>query len=261
MNLKKALLSAGLIILASFIAFSLYLKPKYVVPILMYHHVDGRGEASSISVSPGNFRRQMRFLSEHNYNVISLGKFVQGRLNKREFPRNTVVITFDDGYRDNFIFAYPVLKKYNFPATIFVITDFIDREGYLTSRQIKEMLSSGLVTIGSHTISGAYLPGRDSIEIEREIALSKKILENRLDEKVDFFCYPIGGFSSGIQEIIKRNGYLAACTTNRGKEKTYLNDEVFALKRVKIKDSANSFVLWVKLSGYYNFFRRVRKPY
>ncbi|UCB57435.1 MAG: polysaccharide deacetylase family protein [Candidatus Omnitrophota bacterium] len=261
MKLKKALLGAGLIILVSFVAFYLYLKPKYVVPILMYHHIDGRSKTSLVSVSPQNFRRQMRFLSERNYNVISLDKFVQDKLNGQEFPRNTVVITFDDGYGDNFTFAYPVLKEYNLPATIFVITDFIDKEGYLTSRQIKEMLSSGPITIGSHTLSEAFLPAKNTEELEREIGLSKKLLESKTGGRVDFLCYPFGHFTPQAQEIVKRYNYLAACTTNRGKENTYLNDDLFALKRIKIKDSANPIVLYVKLSGYYNSFRRVRKPY
>ena len=261
MKSRKIFLVTALVIILAVTGFYCYVRPKYVVPILMYHHIDERGGVSSLSVSPENFRRQMRFLSEHDYNVISLAELVQAKLEKKRLAPNAVVLTFDDGYEDNYTFAYPILKEYNLPATAFVIVNFIDKEGYLTFRQIEEMTSPGLIAIGSHTLSETFLPGRNRKELEQEIGLSKKILESKFNKRIDFFCYPFGHFSPGIQEIVKRYGYSAACTTNRGKRQTYLNDDLFALKRIKIKDSANPFVFWAKLSGYYNLFRRAREPY
>jgi len=262
MKLRKIFKVFGLVIILAVAGLYCYARPKYVVPVLMYHRIDERGGVSSLSVSPENFRRQMRFLSEHNYNVISLAELVQAKLEKKRLARNTVALTFDDGYEDNYLLAYPVLKKYSLPAIIFVIVGSIGEEGYLNHRQIKEMSSSGIIDIGSHSLSGAYLPGRSAREVEREIGLSKKTLEAELNNRIEFFCYPIGGFSPGIQEIVKRCGYAAACTTNRGKRQTYLNDDLFALKRIKVKDSfPNLFVFRAKLSGYYNFFRRVREPH
>ncbi len=258
----KIFVILALVIVLIIAGFSFFISPKFVVPILMYHHIDENGAASSLSVSPENFRSQMRFLSRRNYNVISLAELVEAKLKKERLPRNSVVITFDDGYADNYISAYPVLKNYNLPATIFVIVEAIGREGYLTFAQIREMVSSGIITIGSHTLSGAYLPGRTTRELEREIGTSKGMLQARLREIIDSFCYPIGGFTPEIQEIIKRNGYKCACTTNRGRSQTYKNCDLFALKRIKVKDSnASLFVFWVKLSGHYNLFRRVRRPY
>ena len=261
MKSRKIFLAAALVIILAVTGFYCYVRPKYIVPVLMYHHIDEKGKISSLSVSAENFRRQMRFLSEHNYNVIPLAGLVQAKLEKKRLARNTVALTFDDGYEDNYLAAYPVLKKYNLPAVIFVIAGSVGEEGYLNYEQIKEMAASGVIDIGSHSLSGAYLPGRGARELEREIALSKKMLEAKFNRRVEFFCYPIGGFSPGIQEIARRCGYSAACTTNRGKRQTYLNDDLFALKRIKIKDSANPFVFRAKLSGYYNFFRRVREPY
>lgn len=262
MNLRRIFAAFALIAVLSIAGFYLYINPKYVVPILMYHHIDEEGERSSLNVLPENFHRQMRFLSQRNYNVISLMEFIQARRKAKSLPRNTVVITFDDGYTDNYSCAYPALKQYNLPATIFVIVDAIGVAGYLSYAQIKEMNAQGLIEIGSHTLSGAYLPGRDSQELEREIKLSKRILEDKLNKPVVLICYPIGGFTPKIQEIVQRSGYLAACSTNRGHTQTYLNDDFFALKRIKVTDSPfNLFVFWVKLSGYYNLFRRVRKPY
>jgi len=262
MKPRKIFLVSGLIIALSIAGFYFYIRAKYVVPILMYHHIDEGGSSSSLSVSPENFRRQMHFLSRHNYNVIALAELLEAELKKERLPRNTVVLTFDDGYEDNFYSAYPVLKKYGLPAIIFVIVDSVGQEGYLNYTQMKEMASSGIITIGSHTSTGDYLPGKKDPQLEREIGASKRILEARLNKRVDFFCYPIGGFTPRIQEIVKKYGYRASCTTNRGKFKSYKNCDLFALKRIKVKDNlANLFVFRVKLSGYYNLFRRVREPH
>lgn len=262
MRLRKIFLIAGLLLVLSVIGFCLYISPKYVVPILMYHHIDEGGEISSLSVSPENFRCQMRFLARRNYNVIGLSELVRAIKNKQSLPRNTVVITFDDGYEDNYTRAFPVLEKYNLPATIFVIVDSLGKQGYLNYAQIRRMASSGIIDIDSHSLAGAYLPGKTKEELEREIGASKRKLQARLKKSVDLFCYPIGGFSPQIQEIVKKYGYEAACSTNRGKRQTYLNDDIFALRRIKVKeDFPNLFVFRVKLSGYYNLFRRVRNPY
>ncbi|MFH1245578.1 MAG: polysaccharide deacetylase family protein [Candidatus Omnitrophota bacterium] len=236
----------------------LFLQPRYAVPMLMYHYIEENGKYSSLSVSPESFRRQVEFLHRNKYNVISLAEFVSAAYNKEKLPRKSVVITFDDGYEDNFTCAYPVLRAYHIPATIFVIVNSIGEKGYLSYAQIKEMLDSGIIDIGSHTLEGDYLPGKSREHIEREIGLSKKILEARLNRKIDFLCYPIGGFTPQMQDIVRKNGYIAACTTNRGIKKTCFNDDIFALKRIKIKDSSNPLVLWAKLSGYYNLFRKVK---
>ncbi len=262
MKFKKIVLILGLIIIFLISGFYGYIRPKYTVPILMYHRIDQGGAHSSLSVSPKNFRRQMQFLSRHNYNLITLAEFTEAKLKKEELPRNSVVLTFDDGYADNFDYAYPVLKEQHLPATIFVIVDAIGEEGYLNYAQVREMASSGLITFGSHTLSGAYLPGKTELQLKREIGGSKRILQGRLNREIDFLCYPIGGFTAPIQEIARKYGYQAACSTNRGLLKSCKNEDLFALKRIKIKDSfPNIFVFWLKVSGYYNLFRRVREPY
>ncbi|MBN2097715.1 MAG: polysaccharide deacetylase family protein [Candidatus Omnitrophica bacterium] len=260
MKFKKTFLV--LIIIFSIAGVYFHLQSRYVVPILMYHHIDGDGEDSSLSVSPENFRRQMQFLAAHKYNTISLAEFVQSKVKGEKLPHNSVVITFDDGYADNYGYAYPVLKEYQIPATIFVIVDAIGEEEFVNLEQMKEMCASGVITIGSHSLSHVYLPDRDKTTLEREIAGSKTKLEARLREKIDFFCYPIGHFNEKIQQIVKAAGYQAACTTNRGRVETNLNQDLFALKRIKITDSwPNLFIFWVKLSGYYNLFRTARSPY
>ena len=103
--------------------YFVWMYPRYTVPILTYHSFDyGRG---TLSITPENFEKQMRYLKDKGYNVIPLDELVAGIKNKKKFAHNTVVITIDDGYENNFTYAYPVLKKYGFPAIIFLITNQI----------------------------------------------------------------------------------------------------------------------------------------
>ncbi|MFC1658311.1 polysaccharide deacetylase family protein [Candidatus Omnitrophota bacterium] len=253
LKIGLALAALLIIFLAAFYFF--WLSPRYVVPILMYHYFDYNTE-SSISVTPENFERQMAYLKNKNYNVISLEELVEGIKNNKMFKHNTVVITVDDGYKDNYVNAYPVLKKYGFPATIFIIANFIGRrEGFMDWRQVREMSAAG-ISFGSHTKNNAYLP---SVEKEKvlwdELAGSKKLIERKLRVAVDYFCYPTGGFTEKAKEVLKKAGYKGACTTNRGFAE--LNKDIYELKRVKVtnSDMSRPFNFWIKLSGYYNLFR------
>jgi peptidoglycan/xylan/chitin deacetylase (PgdA/CDA1 family) len=261
MRSRKIFLIAGLIIVLIVAGFYLFLESRYSVPILMYHNIDTNGKNSSLSVSPENFKDQMEFLSRYNYNVISLSELCRAKAEGERLPHNTVVLTFDDGYADNYYSAWPVLKKYNFPATIFVIVNSIGEEGYLTYPQIREMVSSDIVEIGSHSLGGDYLPSKALAVLEQEIGQSKRTLDAQLNKEIEFFSYPIGGFIPEMQEMLKKYGYKAACTTNKGRTKTHLNNEIFALKRIKVKDSPNLFIFWAKISGHYNVFRSAKKPY
>lgn len=239
-----------------------WFSPQYVVPILVYHSISD-GENKSLHVSPGNFERQMGYIQWRGYNVIGLDELVEGIKNNKKFKRNTVVITFDDGSEDNYLNAYSELKKYDFPATIFLISNYVGREGYLKQYQIKEMLQEGKITFGSHTRNHSYLPDITRKNILRaEIAGSKTDIEKITGEKIDLFCYPIGGFTEEAKEMIIASGYEAACTTNRGFAK--LNADVYELKRIKVKSSdlvEKPLSFWAKLTGYYNIFRKGKNPY
>ena len=118
--------------------------------------------------------------------------------NKRKIPPKTAAVTFDDGYLDNYTQAYPILKKYNIPATIFVVINRIGKhmgnDDYMSWAQIKELSESGLITIGSHSMNHPNLSEIESEqEMESEILESKNILEESLGRKVDLFSYPFGG--------------------------------------------------------------------
>ena len=118
--------SFAIIIIVVFLG---YLRSLYQVPVLMYHSVNPESHPVMyrLIVKPESFARQMQFLKSHHYNIVSLetvGRLIQ---EKKNIPPKTVAITFDDGFRDNYIYAYPVLKRLGLPATIFVIYDEVGR--------------------------------------------------------------------------------------------------------------------------------------
>lgn len=232
--------------------YRLWMYPRYTVPMLMYHYIDP--EIWSLSVTPENFERQMKFLSEKKYRVISLDAFVEQTKAGKPFAHNTVVITFDDGRSDNYKNAYPVLKKYNMPATIFLITQWMDRDPQLTWDQVREMAANG-IDFGSHTQHHRYVPDLLPRELLTEIVNSKYDIEGRLGRPANHFCFPSGGFTEEAKAVIRQAGYTSASTTNRGMDRH--NRDLYELKRIKVKnrDGENTFYFWIKLSGYYNLFR------
>ena len=255
MKIFKKTLIYAIIILAVLNAFYFFwLSPRYVVPILMYHRFGY--ESGSLFVTPENFKRQMNYLKNKDYNVISLHELVRGIKSKEKFSRNTVVITVDDGFKDNFTYAYPVFKKHSFPAEIFIVAGNIGKKKeYLNWDEINTMLEDG-ISFGGHTKNHAYLPSVKSEKVLwNEIAGCKRLIERNISGEVDFFCYPIGGFNDEVKKIVKKAGYNGACTTNRGFAE--LNKDVYELKRIKIKNSDMNkpFSFRAKLSGYYNLFR------
>lgn len=265
--MQKFLKRIGLfLVIAVILLLGLYyfwLWPNYTVPILMYHGIS-KQDNESLCVTPYNFLKQIAYIKKMGYNVMSLDELVEGMKSKRHFKHNTVVITFDDGYEDNYTNARCVLKDYDFPATIFLISNYIDKEGYLKSYQIQEMLKSGKITFGAHTRNHTYLPGiKDKIGLKDEIAGSKKDIEAKIGVKIDYFCYPTGGFTTQIKQIVKDARYKGACTTgNRSVDR--FNKDTYELKRIKVKNSdfsKNPLSFWAKLSGYYNFFRKGNRPY
>jgi peptidoglycan/xylan/chitin deacetylase (PgdA/CDA1 family) len=257
--LKRAFI--GLVVAAGIFAlgFTFWVRDHYVVPILMYHNVaDVRKEGDLNTVSTAEFKKQMRFLKRHRYNVISFDDLIEGLNKGHVFQKDTVVIQFDDGFEDNYTNAFPVLKEYEFPAIVFLVSDLIGVDkSFLTWEQVKEMEKYNFVA-GAHTRTHAYLPNLTNDQIREEIAGSKRVIEEKLGHRVDYFAYPSGGFNISAKEIAKEAGFKAAVTTNRGKDR--LNRDFFELKRIRMNEDDSSqfkgIVMWAKLSGYYNLFRK-----
>ncbi|MFH1359937.1 MAG: polysaccharide deacetylase family protein [Candidatus Omnitrophota bacterium] len=258
-KLKKTLLILCLALILAVAGAFFWLSDKYTVPIIMYHSINYVDTPVPNITSPERFAWHMEFLKTHGYRVISLQELIDAIETKNPLSRKSVVITFDDGYRDNYTHAFKVLKKYNFPATIFVAVDQIGDDDKLTWEQILEMEKNG-IDIGSHTLDQTYLPSVSLAEQERQIKLSKEILEKKLGHLVCCFAYPSGGFTETIKKIVQKSGYRGACATNRGYD--HLNKDVYELNRVRLSDKDNRIdYLFMKFSGYYNLFRQFRSPY
>jgi peptidoglycan/xylan/chitin deacetylase (PgdA/CDA1 family) len=242
------------------LGFTFWLRDRYVVPILTYHHVGPcTNKVQNLNtVSAASFEYQMRFLRRHGYQVISFDDWVEGVNKGYSFARNTVIIHFDDGYEDNFTNAFPILKKEQFPAMVFLVSDVIGTPGFLSWDQVKEMEDHDF-TAGAHTRHHQYLPDLPLDKARDEIAGSKKVIEQHLGHPIEYFVYPSGGFNQETKKLVQEAGFKAAGTTNRGKDK--FNHDLFALNRIRIKDSDNRYgglILWAKLSGYYNLFRQTK---
>ena len=221
---------------------------EIIIPILAYHNFT-KDEGSSYDMNIVEFEKQMDYLAAHNYSVISLSKLIKG-LKGGQLPPKPIVITIDDGFKSTYTLAYPVLKKYNFPATLFLYTNFIEKNsGSLTWKEIREMTKNN-IEIGSHTLSHynllKYKKNENyetySARIRKEIFLSKEILENKIQGKVKFFAYPYGAYSSTIKDLAIQTGYEGIFNANS--MNNTLDADPFSLNRQIIfgQSSFNSFI-------------------
>jgi len=153
--------------------------------ILMYHSVEP-GEASGMNVPPDHFERQLRYLREGGFQGLTLSE-----LAAREDRFKTVAITFDDGFRNNFTHAWPLLQRYGFRATIFLSPEIRDIET-LTRDQIREMADSGKIEFGAHTLHHVNLTRVDARQARREISESIAWVEQVSGRPCRCFAYPYG---------------------------------------------------------------------
>lgn len=266
--MKKRILFFIVAIVLVLISGYLFLSSKYVVPILMYHSISDNGaEKSKLIVKPSTFRKQMEFLTKHEYNIVSLEKLSELIRNRKSIPKNTVVITIDDGYKDNFINAYPVLKELKIPAVIFIPVDNVGKTVsgehfqeavFMTWEEIKDIASSGVVEIGSHSLTHRDLRKiTDAQELIQEVSGYKRILEQNLGMKVNCFSYPVGSFDKRVRDFVMQAGYLCAVGTNPGKKSS--PDDIFVLKRIRVSEKdSNLFFFWWKTTGWETFFKELR---
>lgn len=243
---------AGFIILAAVI-FDSFLS-KRSIPVFTYHSIGMNRSDISVDVSDGNFARQMAFISRNKYKVISFEDMAGILRDNKPFPVKSVVLTFDDGYKNNYLRAFPVLKKYGFPAALFVVSSYVKGGESISWGQIREMAENG-ITIGSHTVNHHNLPGLTLQEAAFELAESKKEIEKNIGREVKFLAYPNGGYSEAVKMLARISGYKAACTTNRGQGR-----DIYEIRRIKMTNNSNPLVMWMKLSGFYDVFRKEKAP-
>lgn len=235
-----------------------WLSGQYTVPVMMYHNVSETANFQADTVSPKNFEWQIAYLKKH-YQIITLAELVDGIKTGKKFPRNSVAITFDDGNRNNYTAAFPILQKYQVPAHFFICVGHIEKSGILTWSDVLTMSQAGMA-FGSHGMLHAYLPDAAPQEQNFEIFQSKKILEQKLQKPIRFYAYPIGGFSEDIKNLMKKAEYEAAFTTNRGIDP--LDHDVYEINRIRFGDrDINDWTMRAKLSGYYYLFRKLKNSH
>lgn len=188
------------------------LKPP--VPVLTYHRVSGihRGRYPVPTVTPADFAEQMRYLYEHGYRTVGLDEFVRYYSGEPVvLPRKPVLITFDDGWRDTYLYAYPTLKRLGYTAAVFVVTRAVGRDLMLTWEQIRALSRAGFA-IGSHTADHVNLARVSDKEALAQLQSSRQELIRQLGAEVDSFCYPYGGGDRQKRsaELVRRAGYTMA---------------------------------------------------
>ena len=208
--------------------------PKVLV--LNYHQIGSN--FTPLCVPTHLFDEQMAYLKDNGYITITPEELYEGIEGTLVLPERPVLITFDDGYIDNYTNAMPVLKKYGMRATIFIVPGFTDvQSNYLTWNQLKEMEKSGF-TIQSHTLNHRALEELPDDEIRAELLNSKLLIEKNLGHPVDFLAYPTGTYNLHIAGIAKDVGYKAAYTIKYGDVDKGSN--IYALERVPIFQTENT---------------------
>jgi peptidoglycan/xylan/chitin deacetylase (PgdA/CDA1 family) len=193
------------------------------VPVLCYHQFS-ETETDRMTVTRSAFEKQMRFLKEEGYRVIGLDQLLDFIDFKRQLPRKAVVITIDDGWRSTYDIAYPILKQYGYPATLFVYTDLIMGGRKTLDWDLVRELSLNGIDIQCHTKThsdlnrkatqesmGDYLEG-----VKRELTESAAVIQNKVGKKVTYLAYPYGETNSLVVAVAKKLGYRGAFTVERG---------------------------------------------
>lgn len=199
-------------------------KKDMPVPILLYHHISDEAfsNGNEISlISQYDFNLHMTAIKTH-FNPISLKDYYEYITNPDQsvtIPDNPIIITFDDGYLSNYELAYPILKQYNIPATIFVVADTVGEVAgggkvnysHFTWEQAKEMEASGLIDIQSHTFSHKNLSELTLSSFVTELRKSKYLIEKNLNKTCDMIAFPYGSYSNEVRTAAKKAGYKLQC--------------------------------------------------
>jgi peptidoglycan/xylan/chitin deacetylase (PgdA/CDA1 family) len=237
------------------------------VPILMYHSISENlfGKAHpyyQINTSPKIFAQQMNWLHANGYRTMNLTESYSALCTAADVSK-TVVITFDDGYRDFYTDAFAVMQKCGFTATIFIATDRIqdrslrfDGADYLTWSEVRELHNAG-ITFGSHTVSHPILRSLQPAQIDHELGHSKQIIEQQLGAPVLSFAYPYAfpeedkPFTRFLTDLLEKHGYSNGVSTIIGLARA--RHHRFFLPRLPINSWDDPAFLRAKLAGAYDW--------
>ena len=215
------------------------------VPVLLYHKIDlptADVKIRGAFTYPNKFERQILYLKKQGFEFFTASELVKFYKQNGEFPPKAISITFDDGWKDNYLNAFPIMKKFGVKATIFLVptcigqnTDKVTADGegkreHLSEKDILEM-SDGGIEFASHSFNHKLFHQISKEEIEFEVTESKKFIENLTNKECSVFAYPAGFFTEFAKDAIKKAGYEAAFSTVYGAEN---KTDIYALNRIEI---------------------------
>ena len=234
---------------------------KYEIPVLMYHQFVNKntdGGKIKLFVTKKQFEIQLKILKFFNYKTITFNDLLKIGLENR-FDKKYIILTVDDGYKDNYEILFPLLKKYNMKAVIFLVSglkynkwtidsDNEKRFDLLSDKEVKEMQESGCIEFGGHTLSHPNLYETSEEKSKVEIFEDIKITEKRINRKLNVFAYPYGRRKEITKKIVKDAGYIFAVSTDTGSG--IFTEDLFDIRRTAI-DKTSIFDFLRKISPSY----------
>ncbi|MBO4780329.1 MAG: polysaccharide deacetylase family protein [Selenomonadaceae bacterium] len=224
-----------LTVIALIVAAIFFLPEPEGFPILEYHQVTDDPldpDFEVYNVPPNEFAAQLDYLQAEGYTTITLQNFMRVVHGKGTLPEKPIILTFDDGYADNYSTMLPILEAHGMTAIVYVITNEVGKAGYLTFDELKDMQRRGL-EIGSHTSDHLPLTSLDKLTQRRQIRESKTFLEWSGLQTIYSLSYPNGAFNSAVEEILREENYLTAVTGEAGLNTLTTNP--YELYRVHIR--------------------------
>ena len=230
------LIGGAIFILIAIIAAIIFLFPEPEgFPILEYHQVTDEvfdPDFEVYNVPPEEFAAQLDYLQAEGYTTITLQDFMRVVHGKGELPAKPIVLTFDDGYADNYKTMLPILEAHSMTAVVYAITNELGKKNYMTLDELKDMQRRG-IEIGSHTADHLPLTSLDATTLRRQIHDSKIFLEWSGLQTIYSLSYPNGAFNSDIEKILREENYLTAVTGEAGLNTLQTNP--YELYRVHIR--------------------------
>jgi peptidoglycan/xylan/chitin deacetylase (PgdA/CDA1 family) len=211
----------------------------FAVPVLMYHRICDLTEREArsplmrdLTVSPADFENQMRYLVDHDFTLLRARDVEEALRDGRELPERAVAVTMDDGYKDNFDCAFPILRRYGLPATVFLVTSTIDTARHLSWDEIA-IMQRAAIGYGSHTVHHPDLTLLPIEQLDFELRESKRVLEDRLVERISAVAYPSGQYNRQVAERAQAAGYVAGWKKGGGPVRP--GADPFLLPRVRVR--------------------------
>jgi peptidoglycan/xylan/chitin deacetylase (PgdA/CDA1 family) len=216
------------------------------VPILLYHKIDRPAKDALVRggfTPPGRFERQLIHLKKRGFVFYTASEMIEHYKERGTFPENGITLTLDDGWKDNYTNAFPIMKKLNIKATIFLVPSCIGQvtdktllkgEGareHLSREEILEMADAGGIEFGSHSLNHRLLHELPIEEVKLEVEESKRQLEELLQKSCKVFAYPAGFFNDAARQAVEDAGHIGAVTTIYGPED---RPDPYALNRIEI---------------------------